>query len=419
MRNHTLADWLQHWLAQHPREIVMGLDRVRAVWSALAAPRIARIVIAVAGTNGKGSSVAFLDSMLRAGGYRVGRYTSPHLHRFNERIVIDGVEVGDDVLIAAFARIDTARAGIPITYFEAATLAALLIFADAGLDAAVLEVGLGGRLDAVNLIDADVALITSIGLDHQEILGNTLAAIAVEKAGICRVGRPVVVAMTEPPTGLIDAIARIGARPLCAQGDYSWQHRPAAQQWTLCFGDRAIALPLPRLSAPVQLGNAAGAVMALLQCADQLPLAVSALCSGIANANVPGRLQVVAEQPEVVLDVAHNPQAAQALAAWLVANPRRTRAVFSVLTDKDAAGIVAALQPHLLHWYVSGLIEQTPRGAHAEDLLQRLCSAAPRLSATAHATPKAALAAALAASSPDERVLVFGSFYLIAELLPA
>jgi dihydrofolate synthase / folylpolyglutamate synthase len=418
MQKRTLEQWLQHWLAQHPREIVMGLERVRRVWTALGAPSIAARVFVVAGTNGKGSTVAFLDAMLRAAGYRVGRYTSPHLKRYNERVVVAGVEAGDAELIAAFERIELARGDTALTYFEAGTLAALLIFADAGLDAAVLEVGLGGRLDAVNLIDADVAVITSIALDHQELLGNTLDAIAVEKAGVCRSGRVVVLAMPDPAPGLLQAVAAIGAQPLRAMSDYRWQHVPAATTWTFEAPARRIDLPLPALQAPIQLRNAAAALMALMCCADRLPLDDAALSAGLLDARPPGRLQIIAGHPQTVLDVAHNPEAAQALADWLDAYPRTTRAVFSVLGDKDAVAIVRVLRSRIAHWHLCGLNAQSPRGLEVSELSDRLLGALPDLPTSVHATPKDAFAAARAAAAGDERVLVFGSFYLIAELLP-
>jgi dihydrofolate synthase / folylpolyglutamate synthase len=417
MLNRTLDGWLQHWLAQHPREIVLGLDRVRAVWQALGAPRLAPNVFTVAGTNGKGSTVAFLDAILRAGSYRVGRYTSPHLLSYNERVAIDNVEVEDALLIEVFARIDAARAGVPITYFEAGTLAALLIFAEAELDAVVLEVGLGGRLDAVNLIDADVALITSIGLDHQEFLGDSLDAISVEKAGICRAERPVVIAMPDPPGALLRVVNEKCSRPLRAMLDYAWQCIPGAQSWQFTMADRHVVLPLPALSAPVQLGNASAAIAALIQRADRLPLGDAALCAGLAQVRLVGRLQVIGERPQVVLDVAHNPQAAQALADWMDADPRPTRAVFSALADKDIAGIVRVLHARITHWHLCGLSEHTPRGLSAGQVQELIAREIPESAFSVHSTPKDALVAAREASTSDERVLVFGSFYMIAAVL--
>ncbi len=396
----------------------MGLERVRRVWSALGAPPIAGRVFVVAGTNGKGSTVAFLDAMLRTGGYRVGRYTSPHLKRYNERVVVDGVEVSDVDLTNAFQRIEHARGHTPLTYFEAGTLAALLIFAESRLDAAVLEVGLGGRLDAVNLIDADVAVITSIALDHQELLGTTLDAIAAEKAGVCRSGRPVVIAMPDPPCGLLHSVAEIGAQPLRAMIDYRWQHEPGRANWSVELSHRRIELPLPALQAPVQLRNAAAAIMALACCADQLPVDDNALRTGLLRAHPPGRLQIIAAQPEVALDVAHNPEAAQTLGDWLTAHPKSTRAVFSVLADKDAIGIVRVLKSRIAHWHLCGLSAQSPRGLEVAELSDRLLDAFPDLPVSLHATPRDAFSAARAACANDERMLVFGSFYLIAELMP-
>ena len=411
---HTLEFWLQHWTAQHPREIVMGLERVRAVWRKLGAPSVADIVITVAGTNGKGSTVAFVDSILRAGGHRVGRYSSPHILRYSERIVIAGEEVSEADICAAFARIDQARGELALTWFEAGTLAALLLFADARLDAAVLEVGLGGRLDAVNIIDADVAIITSIALDHQDILGYGLAAIAHEKAGIARAGKPVIVAQPDPEPALLDALQQISASVLRAEVDYFVDHDVAAGHWQLRSAQATLRLPMPPLPAPIQLRNAAAAIFAVLQCARRLPMGDDDIGDGLSRTRLPGRLQQISMGPDVFVDVAHNPEAATALRAWLGMHPYPTRAVFSALADKDAVGIIGVLADVITHWHVCGLQAETPRGASAEQVYAQLREAFPTLSMTAHDAPPSALAAARAQARSSERILVFGSFHLIA-----
>ncbi len=416
MRERTLHDWLQHWLSQHPHEIRMDLDRLRLVWARLAAARPAPLVISVAGTNGKGSTVAYIDAILRAAGHRVGRYTSPHLRRYNERIVVDGAEVDDARLCAAFAAIEMARDGTPLTYFEAGTLAALLIFADCAVDVAVLEVGLGGRLDAVNLIDADIAVITSIGLDHQDYLGDSLAAIAVEKAGIARAGRPVIVAASDITPALAVALDALGARRIHAGRDYSFGPAEPPDRWRLQVGGRRFELPYPALEAPIQIQNAAAAIVALLQVDGLLPEA-EAIAHGLAQVQLAARLQRIPGVPEVIVDVAHNPQAAAALRAWLDSDSAPTRAVFGVLSDKDAIGIASELAPRIQHWHLCGLDDLSPRGLGADALATRMRTGLPSASISLHEHPRSALAAARAAARPGERILAFGSFFLAAEVL--
>src|SRR5579859_454571 len=258
----TLDEWLSYQERVNVRSIELGLDRVRAVWQRMGAQPPARRVITVGGTNGKGSTVAMLEAMLTAGGQRVGCYTSPHLLRYNERIRIEGREAGDEALVASFERIEAARGEIPLTYFEFGTLAALDLFARAGLDVAVLEVGLGGRLDAVNIIDADVAVVTTVDLDHMDWLGPDRDRIGVEKAGIARAGRPVIVGEADPPLGLLQALERIGARVERAGVDFSVQREATGWRWAHRDGT-AWALPDPALAAPVQYANAAASVAAL------------------------------------------------------------------------------------------------------------------------------------------------------------
>jgi dihydrofolate synthase/folylpolyglutamate synthase len=412
----TLEQWLAYQQQVHPRDIEMGLDRVAEVARRLGLGRPGRFVIVVAGTNGKGSTVAFIEAMARAAGLRVGAFTSPHLLRYNERIRIDGEDAGDAALVAAFERIEAARGDIALTYFEFGTLAALCLFEAAALDLAILEVGLGGRLDAVNIVDADVAVITTVDLDHQEYLGEDREAIGAEKAGILRAGRPCVLAEKDPPSSVLRRAYAIGAFAIRGHSDYliddlgdaGWRWREPGYQ---------IDLPNPPLEAPAQRGNAAAAIAALR--ALDLPVSDAALREGVRDARVTGRLQRLPGAPERVLDVAHNPQGARQLGDWLAANPRPTVAVFSALADKDIAGIVGPVAPHVLGWHLGPITDAGPRGLAVDALAERVRAALPDASLQPHASLAAALEAAARAIGPDGRVLVFGSFHTVAEALAA
>lgn len=412
----SLEDWLSRLIAVPSDRIELGLARVEVVYERLGRPRPAPIVLTVGGTNGKGSTVAFLVAMLRAAGYRVGSYTSPHLFRFNERMVIDGNEAGDAAIIDAFRRIDAVRGDIDLTFFEFATLAACQWFADAALDVAVLEVGMGGRLDAVNLIDADVAIITTIDFDHQQHLGDTRAAIAVEKAGIVRAGRPAVVAERDPPASLLAEIGRIGAHPL--RLGHEFRIDIAEDEWHWIGAGTNLRLPHPGLRAPVQHYNAAAAIAALMVLRERLYVPFRALRVGLVEASVRGRLEVFPGAVETVVDVGHNPQAAQVLADWLRRHPSRTRAVFSALADKDLAGIVAPLLPRVTHWHLCGLDAVSSRGLDVRSVHARVGELIGDERCSLHAQPETALASAHAASQPGERVLAFGSFLLVSALGP-
>lgn len=406
----ALAAWLRRIERGHPQAIALGLERVGSVWRALGAPRPAPAVITVGGTNGKGSTVAFLEAAATAAGLRVGCYTSPHLHRYNERVRIAGAEVDDARLVEAFVRVERARGDTPLTYFEAGTLAAFLVLAGAGLDLAVLEVGLGGRLDAVNLIDADVAVVTTVALDHQDWLGDTRAAIAREKAGIARPGRPLLVGERDVEPALLEAARALGA-PVRRLGlEHDWQAGPPPA-WR--SGGRSVALPerLP-LPAPVQWDNAATALAALDALDAGIDLAAAA--RGLAGARLAGRLQVAAGDPRVLLDVGHNPQAAGALADWLAAQTGPTDAVFSALADKDIEGVVAPLLGLVRTWHLAGLAADSPRGLAVEALAGRLAPLLPAGRVHCHDDVASALAAARAAAGPRDRILVFGSFLTVA-----
>ncbi|KRG41923.1 bifunctional folylpolyglutamate synthase/dihydrofolate synthase, partial [Stenotrophomonas panacihumi] len=331
----TLTEWLEYIERQHPQSIAMGLERVREVATRMALGAPAKKVIVVGGTNGKGSTVAFVEAIARAAGWKVGAYTSPHLLAYNERVRIDGEDADDAALVAAFAAVEAVRGDTALTYFEYGTLAALWLFGRAGLDLAVLEVGLGGRLDAVNLVDADVSIITTVDIDHTDWLGEDREAIGEEKAGIIRGWKPVVLGEIDPPSSVLRRAYLVGANALRYGSDYFCEPIDA-ERWRWRDVSFRLELPMPALRAPVQLANAGAAIAALRALGKPVPR--TAWAEGVANAAVAGRLQSHAVgEVEVLLDVGHNPQAARALAAWLQARPATggTRAVYAALADKD------------------------------------------------------------------------------------
>jgi len=416
-----LQQWLAHVERQHPSAIAMGLERVREVAGRLGLERPAAQAILVAGTNGKGSTVAFIESIARAGGWRVGAYTSPHLLRYNERVRVDGAEAGDEDLVAAFEAVEAARGDIPLTYFEYGTLATLWLFQRASLDLAVLEVGLGGRLDAVNIVDADVAVVTTVDIDHVDWLGSDRESIGHEKAGIARPWKPLVLGETDPPSSVLRHAYAIGANAIRMGSDFF--HEDAAADaggeagWRWREVGAELRLPQPRLAAPVQRANAATAIAALRALPRALP--IEAFAAGVAATTLPGRLQRFERgDVEVVVDVAHNPQAARELAAWLRAQPpATTAAVFAVLADKDAAAMVEALAGSVSRWHLAGLAG-SGRGQEVDAFAARLAGTAAD-SGTRDAGVADALARALAASPAGGRVLVFGSFHTAAAALEA
>lgn len=420
MRFNTLDEWLVWQETLHPSAIDLGLERIRPVLLRLGLQRPPCAVITVGGTNGKGSSVAMLDAILRAAGYRVGAYTSPHLLRYNERICLDGTPVDDATLCAAFERIDQARQDTSLTYFEFGTLAAFSIFTAAPLDVVILEVGMGGRLDAVNLWDADVALVTTIGIDHTAWLGNTREEIAFEKAGIFRAGRPAVCGDPDPPHTLLQHADAVGA-PLyrfgrdfgygidtANDGSWSW--------WSVT--QRRHALPHPALRGPFQLQNAAGVLMVLELLTQILPVNQGDIRQGLSAVQLPGRFQVLPGTPLRILDVAHNPHGAQVLAQSLRTQPceGQTHAVMSMLADKDIEGVISVMHDVIDVWHVAGL--DVPRGLSGAQLAERL-QAVGIVSMHAHPSITAAYqqAVQLVDQAAAGRVVVFGSFYTVAEIL--
>ena len=413
----TLSEWLDHAERLHARPIDMGLDRVARVRDklglALTAP-----VITVGGTNGKGSTCAMLESMLQAAGYRVGLYTSPHLLAYNERVRVDGVPVADGRLAAAFARVDQLRDDVSLTYFEFGTLAAWEIFATEPLDVLVLEVGLGGRLDAVNVFDADCAIVTSIGIDHVEYLGPTRESIALEKAGIFRAGRAAICGDPQPPETLLAHAASIGADLQLLGRDFGFEG--GKQQWRY-WGRRGVRAGLapPALRGARQLANASVALTALDAIRERIPVSMQAVREGLARVELPGRFQVMPGLPSVVLDVAHNRQAAEALAQNLADQGffANTRAVIGMLADKDREGVCAALQDRIDEWHAADL--PGPRAASAAQLAEAIKKSAARGTVFMHASPRAAYAAARERTNENDRIVVFGSFLTVADILAA
>jgi dihydrofolate synthase/folylpolyglutamate synthase len=414
----TLADWLARLETLHPKAIAMGLDRVALVHARLDAA-LRCPVVTVAGTNGKGSTCAMLESVLRRAGHRTGVYTSPHLLRYNERVRIDGVAQDDVTLVGAFNAVEDARGGIPLTYFEYGTLAALWLFARAGLGAAVLEVGLGGRLDAVNVVDADVAVVTSVDFDHMDYLGPTREAIGREKAGIFRAGRPAVCADADPPASLTGHAHSVGATLVRIGRDYGFV--ASGRQWQFWGpGGRRHGLPHPALRGEYQLANAATVIAVLGLLHDRLHVDSGAIREGLLAVELPGRFQVLPGSPAIVLDVAHNPHAARALAATLAAMGRfpATFAVFGMLVDKDIAGVADAVRSRVDRWHVATL--PGPRGRSADTVSDVLRSSGVASDAIrCHDDVAAALAAARDEAGEADRIIVFGSFLTVAAALAA
>ncbi len=417
-----LEDWLEWQQRAHPVTIELGLDRVARVLARTGWRRPDVPVITVAGTNGKGSTVALLDAVLRAGGNRVGTFTSPHLVDYRERIRIDGEQVTAASLVAAFTRIGDALGDDTLTYFEFNTLAALLVFETAGLDAIVLEVGLGGRLDAVNAVDADVAVVVSIGLDHMDYLGPDVESIGREKAGIFRRGRPAIFGSPQPPQAVRDVADEVGATLLVRGTDFDGVVRADDDGWDFVVAGevRHARLPRPALAGSIQVANAATVLAALASLRERLPLGREAVEAGLRSVTLPGRFQRVRDPRrgfEWVFDVAHNPAAAAALASnlrdWPV--PGRTHAVCGMLGDKDVAGVVATLAPVVDEWWATAA--EGPRALDAAELVRRAATAGVAMRPAGSVADSLQHVAAMA--SPGDRVVVFGSFHTVGPALVA
>lgn len=412
----SLEQWLRYIEGLHPQAIALGLERVERVRQTLAiAP--AYPIITVGGTNGKGSCCAMLEAILLHAGYRVGCYTSPHLLCYNERVRTGGRSVDDETLCRAFERVEQARGDITLTYFEFGTLAAMLVFAETGIDAGILEVGLGGRLDAVNVFDADCALIASVDLDHQSYLGDTREAIGFEKAGIYRGGRPAVCADSDPPQSLLQHAGAIGAELLLIDRDFGFVGEP--QQWRY-WGPRIKrnGLPWPALRGRCQLANAAACLTALDALRERLPLTAADLRGGLLSVEVAGRFQVLPGRPLVVLDVAHNPHAARVLAANLAELPHTAGevvAVCAMLRDKDIAGVVGALKGAFTRWLVAD--SAGARGAGAAELATALGQAGVRVPVAQYSSVAMAWREACKNAGDNDKIIVFGSFLTVAAVM--
>ena len=414
MQSKTLSQWLAHLETAHPTTIDMGLTRVTQVKNAMDLAPSCPVII-VGGTNGKGSTCAFLSHIYAAAGYKVGMLTSPHLLRFNERIAINSQPVSDEDIVAAFERIEAARGDVSLTYFEFNTLAAVDIFRLHQVDVMILEVGLGGRLDAVNAFDADCAIVTSVDLEHQAYLGDTVEQIAKEKAGIFRAGKPAIFGQDPAPHSLGQHAKNIGAKLLQLNHQFSYLARIDSWQWQANNGSLKIDLPLPALQGAFQLNNAACAVAAVQIMRQQLPVSNEALAQGIAQAQNTARFQIIQRQPEIILDVAHNPHAARALASSLNALPaKRTFAVFSILADKDSDAVINTLQGSIDEWFIAPL--DLPRGMTLTALTAKLKKHNIQ-TIHPHNTIQAAYTAALSQVTENDRIIVFGSFHTVAEVL--
>lgn len=417
----TLDDWLAHCERLHPKTIDMGLERVKAVAERMGL-KFDCPIITVAGTNGKGSTCAMLEAILLEAGYRTGVYTSPHLVHFEERCRVRGDIVSAADLIACFARVERARAlngdEISLTYFEFTTLAILQLLADAKLDVVILEVGLGGRLDAVNILDADCAVITSIDLDHMEFLGHDRESIGLEKAGIMRAGKPVVVSDPVPPQSILDHAAQVGADLWRFGHDFNFSGDKLQWGWA-GRGRRYAGLAYPALRGANQLVNASGVLAALTALRDRLPITAQAVRNGLSMVELPGRFQIIPGQPTLVLDVAHNPHAVAALTENLDAMGFYpcTHAVFGAMADKDLLPMFARVGPLIDKWYFTDL--PTARAATGEALRATWQAANSRgdAGATAYKSPEEALQAAVKAANPADRIVVFGSFYTVGGIL--
>ncbi|MBU9370780.1 bifunctional tetrahydrofolate synthase/dihydrofolate synthase [Burkholderia multivorans] len=423
----TLDAWLSHLERAHPVGIDMGLTRIGQVKAALKL-EFACPVITVGGTNGKGSTCAFLETILVRAGYKVGCDTSPHLLEFNERARVNGEVVSDAELLPHFEAVEAARTSLPepvsLTYFEFTTLAILHLFASRGLDAVILEVGLGGRLDAVNIIDTDCAIVTSIDIDHTEYLGDTREKIAFEKAGIFRPGKPAICGDPAAPQTLVDHAAAIGADLWLVGRDFRYEAQPGAerQQWSYIGRDKRYpALAYPALRGANQLINASAALAALEALRPQLPVSAQDIRLGLANVELPGRFQVLPGKPAIVLDVAHNPHAAAVLEQNLgnMGFFPYTYAVFGAMHDKDIDGVLRHLKGEIDHWCVTDL--PLPRAASAEQLEAALRNAGvqdgPDSSVTRYASPADAFSDALKRASENDRIVVFGSFHTVAGVM--
>ena len=415
-RFNTLADWLSWQEQLHPNAIELGLDRVAAVWQRLYAKHLPFTVITVAGTNGKGSTVTMLAAIYHAAGYQVAAYTSPHLLHYNERVVIAGQTVSDEALCEAFAAVDAARGEISLTYFEFGTLAALYLFVQQALDLVILEVGMGGRLDAVNIIDADVAIVTAIDLDHQEWLGRDRETIGREKAGIFRRDKAAIVSDPQIPTSVCHVAEQIGARLYCIGKEFDFCVEGAQWRWW-STQQQSVGLPRPALSGAHQFQNAAGVLMAIALLQPTHPVSQAKIREGLLTARVPGRFELIPGDVTTLLDVAHNPAGAHVLATALRelrGCKGNTFAVFTALSDKDVAGLILPLLPIIAGWYVAPA--QSLRACTGASLQATLRKVGCTVPIHAPANLSQAYQQARDIAQVGDWIVVYGSFYAVAEV---
>jgi len=412
----SLKGWLDWQESLHPLAIDLGLERAAQVFHALNPDCLKPLTITVAGTNGKGSCIAFLEAIYRAEGYRVGAYSSPHILKYNERIKIDGKPVSDELICEAFARIESVRGNTSLSYFEFGTLAALDIFRRSGLDVQLLEVGLGGRLDAVNIVDPNVALVTSIGIDHVDWLGATREAIGQEKAGIFRAKTPAIIGDCDPPNSLLQSAIDKDARLYCIDKDFGYKKQTATWNWFA--GDRLISqLPEPGLKGEHQYRNASAVILAVELLAKSLPVSDVSIRAGLKNIQLLGRFQLINDKIPVLLDVGHNPEAAKTLVAYLKMTfpGKRIHAIFSMMKDKDIAGVLEIMNPVVYNWFFAPLAN--PRSA-TEPLMREIFSQSSVTRVSFGFTSFAeAFNAAKNQALENDLLLVFGSFFLVSDCL--
>lgn len=413
---HTLEDWLSWQQTLHAREIELGLDRIKTVAQRLNLLDYPYKVVVVAGTNGKGSTVTLLSTILHHAGYKVGTYTSPHIIRYNERIRIGLRCVQDQQLCDAFQRINDARAGISLSFFEFGTLTALDLFKNNAVDVAVMEIGLGGRLDAVNILDGDLTFVTSIGLDHTEWLGDDRESIGQEKAGVFRAGVPAICGDPNPPRSLIRVATDVGAKLYRLGPDYGFE--VAHSSWSFHARDwHLTGLPLPNLAGAIQIRNASNVLMGLHAARECLPVTRGAIESGLRDVTLEGRFQRILKHCEIILDVAHNAESAQVLAENLSALPKpiKTHAVFSVLSDKDIEGILQAMSGHIDRWYIAQV--HSPRAMDLDKVMRVLSAVCTEPDILRFNTVEEAYNKAQSEALSGDRILVFGSIFTVSEVL--
>lgn len=411
----SLDAWLDWQEGFHPRAIDLGLNRAAAVFQKLNPTNLKPVTITVAGTNGKGSCVAFLEAIYKAQGYKVGAYTSPHILRYNERIKLDGVPVSDELICQAFERIDAARGEVSLSCFEFGTLAALDIFTHANLDIQLLEVGLGGRLDVVNIVDPDVAIISSIGIDHVEWLGDTREAIGREKAGIFRKNIPAIIGDEQPPQSVQECVQEKQAIAYYINQDFGYEKSSTGWNWRGVNNQRYDDLPYPALKGEHQFRNAAVVILAVTQLQNRLPVAESAIQQGLKKVQLMARFQLCEGKIPVLIDVAHNPQAVKTLVEHLNERfaDKKIHAVFAMMKDKDINGVIELIKDKISDWFIAPLAN--PRAASEE--MMRACFKKQNVNQVTMGFESfsAAYTAAKQQALQDDLILIFGSFFLVSE----